>query len=76
VGEYYGYTLITKKPISDKMALYSYLILYDMIPLRFTLQFYSPNGKWRLQNFSYDDAFDEELKEASKSYRLKENLPQ
>lgn len=74
VGNYYGYDLITKKTISNKMALYSYFIRYDRQPLRFTLQFYNPNGTWRLQNFSYDDTFDEELKEASKSYRLKENL--
>lgn len=76
LGDYYGTDLIIKKTISNKMELYSYFILYDRQPLRFTLQFYNPNGKWRLQNFSYDDAFDDELKEAAKAYRLKGNLPQ
>lgn len=76
LGDYYGSDLVIKKTISDKMELYSYFIRYDRQPLRFTLQFYNPNGKWRLQNFSYDDSFDDELKEAAKAYRLKENLSQ
>jgi hypothetical protein len=76
LGDYYGSDLIAKKTIGDKMILCSYFIRYERQPLRFTLQFYNPNGQWRLQNFSYDDSFDDELKEASKIYRLKENLPQ
>ena len=36
--------------------------------------FYKPSKEWRLLNFSYDDTLDEELTEASKAYRLKENL--
>lgn len=74
MGEYYGYDLITKKVISDKITLYTYLIRYDRQPVRFSFLFYNPNGQWRLQNFSYDDKLMDELDEASKAYRLKENL--
>lgn len=74
VGEYHGYNLITKKTIGDHLYLYTYIIRYDRQPVRFTLLFYKPNNQWRLHNFSYDDTLDEELSEASKVYRLKENL--
>jgi len=66
LGEYYGFELIAKKTISNKMEHYAYFITYDRQPLRFTLQFYNPNGEWRLQNFSFDDAIDDELKDAAK----------
>jgi hypothetical protein len=41
----------------------------------FKVYFYLLYGyTWRLQNFKYDDSIDEELEEAIKAYRLKENL--
>jgi hypothetical protein len=49
-------------------------VKYDRQPIRFNFLFYSPNGQWQLQNFSFDDGIDEELKEAAKIYKLKENL--
>lgn len=74
MGDFFGYDLITKKTIGDKLTLYTYLIRYDRQPIRFTFLFYNPNGQWRLQNFSFDDRIKEELEEGSKAYRLKENL--
>jgi hypothetical protein len=74
LGEYQGYNLITKKTLGEHLSLYTYLVRYDRQPLRFSLLFYNPNNQWRLHNFSYDDSMDEELSEASKAYRLKENL--
>jgi hypothetical protein len=50
------------------------MVRYDRQPVRFSILFYKPNNQWGLQNFSYDDNLDEELKESSKAYRLKENL--
>lgn len=74
MGDYFGYDLITKKTIGDKLAFYSYLVKYDRQPIRFNFLFYNPNGTWRLQNFSFDDKLKDELEEGAKAHRLKENL--
>ncbi len=74
MGEYYGYELLTTKTVGEKLIFYTYLVKYDRQPIRFSFLLYNPNGQWRLQNFSFDDAFKDDLQEASKSYRMKENL--
>lgn len=68
MGDYYGYELITKKTIGDKLSYYTFLLRYDRQPIRFNFLFYSPsdNGQWRLQNFSFDDKIPDGLEEASK----------
>jgi len=76
LGDYYGYNLITKKSIADHYWLYTFILRYDRQPLRFSILFYKPNDQWRMLNFSYDDSLDDELEEAAKAYRLKENLNQ
>lgn len=74
MGEYYGYELLTTKTVGEKLIFYTYSVKYDRQPIRFSFLLYNPNGQWRLQNFSFDDAFKDDLQEASKSYRMKENL--
>jgi hypothetical protein len=74
IGKYEGYDLIVKKTVGDHLLVYTFLVRYDRQPLRFTMMFYNPSTEWRLYNFSYDDSLDEELQEAAKAYRLKENL--
>lgn len=74
IGDYTGHSLITKKTVGEHLTLYTFMIRYDRQPLRFTMLFYKPKNEWRLQNFSYDDNIDEELEEAAKAYRLKENF--
>lgn len=74
LGNYYGYDLITKKSLGDRYWLYTFMIRYDRQPVRFSLLLYKPNEEWRLMNFSFDDNMDDELSEAAKAYRLKENL--
>ncbi|MBL7872643.1 MAG: hypothetical protein JNM78_13590 [Cyclobacteriaceae bacterium] len=74
MGEYFGYELLTTKTVGEKIIFYTYLVKYDRQPIRFSFLLYNPNGQWRLQNFSFDDAFKDDLQEASKSYRMKENL--
>jgi hypothetical protein len=74
LGKYEGYDLIVKKSVGEHLLMYTFLVRYDRQPLRFTMIFYNPAKEWRLYNFSYDDSLDEELQEAGKAYRLKENL--
>ncbi len=75
LGEYYGYEHIRSTSIGDNYKLFTYLVKYDRQPLRFSILLYKPNNEWRLQNFSFDDDLDTELEEASRAYRLEENIP-
>jgi hypothetical protein len=35
---------------------------------------YKAKDIWRVNNFSYDENIDDDLEEATKAYRLKENI--
>jgi hypothetical protein len=73
VGEYHGYELITEKSIGNSYKLFSYLIKYDREPIRFMFLLYKPADTWQTQSFSFNHNMDDELEEAAKAYRLKEN---
>ena len=74
IGNFYGADLLTSKTASLNLIMFTYLVRHDREPLVFSLMFYKPNDKWHLQNFKYKNSSDEELEEASKAYRLKENI--
>jgi hypothetical protein len=73
LGEYYGYELITEKRAGESYIIKSFLAKYERQPLRFNFVLYKPNTKWVLQNLSFDVDVDEELSDAAKFDRLKEN---
>ncbi|HSZ31825.1 MAG TPA: hypothetical protein VK772_00865 [Puia sp.] len=73
VGEYLGYELLTEKTAGANIKIVIYIVRFEREPMRFTFLFYKPKDKWQVNNFSYDENIDEDLKEASKAYRLKEN---
>ena len=73
-GAYFGYESITQKKVGESLKLYSYLVKYDRIPIRFTFTFYRPDNEWMIFNFQYDQNLMDELEEAAAAYRLKINL--
>jgi hypothetical protein len=73
LGEYCGYEVLAEKTAGANVKLMTFLVKYDRQPLRLTLLFYKPRDKWQLNHFSYGEGLSEELEEASKLYRLKEN---
>jgi len=74
LGKYFGYELIAEKKAGESYVLKSFLVKYERQPVRFTFIIYRPSDTWQIQNFSYDDDIDTELKEASKVDRLRDNL--
>jgi hypothetical protein len=73
LGEYYGYEPITEKSAGESYILKSFLMKFERQPIRFTFVLYKPNDAWQIQNFTFDAGIDEELSEAAKAYRLKDN---
>lgn len=73
LGDFLGFELITTKKAGESYVLKSFLIKYDRQPIRFTFILYKPVDKWKIQNFSYDSNFSEELDNAAKLDRLRDN---
>ncbi|MCG8307491.1 MAG: hypothetical protein MI975_08875 [Cytophagales bacterium] len=66
LGKLHGKDNIKIKKIEDTVELHSFLLRYDLQPIRFTFIFYKPSNEWRLQNFLFDDEILDELSNASK----------
>lgn len=73
LGVYYGYEAITEKGAGESYILKSFLVKCERQPVRFTFLLYRPNKTWQIQNFTYDTGIEEEVEEAAKAYRLKNN---
>ncbi|MBS1776286.1 MAG: hypothetical protein JSS64_08415 [Bacteroidetes bacterium] len=73
-GDYCGYEMLSEKTAGQNIKMVTFIVKYDREPIRFTFFFYKPKDKWQLNNFSYDEDIDKDLEEATKAYRLKENI--
>ena len=73
-GEYYGYELLSEKTAGQSIKMITYIVKYDRQPIRFSFFMYKPKDTWKVNNFSYDENIDTDLEEATKAYRLKENI--
>jgi len=73
-GDYYGYELLSEKTAGQSIKMVTYIVKYDREPIRFTFFMYKSKDTWRVNNFSYDEDIDKDLEEATKAYRLKENI--
>jgi hypothetical protein len=74
IGLYYGADLLSTKTAGPNIVLYTYLVRHAMQPLTFYIMFYKPNDKWQMQSFKFDNSISDDLEEASKLYRSKENF--
>jgi hypothetical protein len=73
-GDYYGHELLSEKTAGPSIKMITYIVKYDREPIRFTFFMYKAKDAWRVNNFSYDENIDSDLEEATKAYRLKENI--
>ena len=72
-GKYYGFELLTQRFAGPNMTMLTYFVRHDREPLIINLLFYKPDNKWQLQNFKYSNPVEEELEEASKINRIRQN---
>jgi hypothetical protein len=73
IGTYYGADLLSTKTAGPNVKMYTYLVRHSKQPLTFNIMFYKPNDKWQMQSFKFANNTSDELEEASKAYRMKEN---
>lgn len=73
-GEYYGYEILSEKTAGECIKMVTFIVKYDRQPIRLSFLMYKPKDIWKVNNFSYDENIDDDLEEATKAYRLKENI--
>jgi hypothetical protein len=74
IGKFYGADLLTSKTAGPNVIMFTYLVRHDRQPIVFNIMYYKPNDKWQMQDFKFGNTIDDELEEASKAFRLKENF--
>lgn len=72
-GSFSGYDILTVKSAGDNYKMYTILVRHERDPITFRILFYHPSDKWQLQNFKFDNKMDDELNEASKAMKFKDN---
>jgi hypothetical protein len=65
---------LARKTAGSSVVMLTYVVKHDREPLIFRFMFYKPQNTWVINDFKYNSSLDEELEEASKAYRFKENL--
>lgn len=69
----YGFELLSDKSAGQSVRMITYIVKYDREPIRFSFLLYKAKDKWQVNNLSFDEDIDNDLSEATKAYRLKEN---
>jgi hypothetical protein len=73
IGKFHGADLLATRTAGENIIMFTYVVRHDREPFVFNIMYYNPNGKWQMQNFKFGNSIDDELEEASKAYRMKEN---
>jgi hypothetical protein len=74
LGDFQGQEQVAEASYGDGILHLAYVVKYSRQPVRFNFMFYNPGDGWRIQHFSYEVVFPDELDEAVKAYRIKENV--
>jgi hypothetical protein len=67
-GSYLGNKLLLKRNITDKVIIYSYLVMYEKKFYRFIFIFYNPSDNMVPYKFIFDDNLEFEQEESLKLY--------
>ena len=73
LGDLQGFEKIRERAYGQGIVLLTYIVKYSRQPIRFNFKFYQPGNGWRIQNFSYETDFIDELDETVKPAMLREN---
>jgi hypothetical protein len=73
LGDFQGHEKIKESTYGKGITHLTYIVKYSRQPLRFNFKFYQPGNGWRIQNFSYEVDFLDELDETTRAVRLREN---
>lgn len=73
LGDFQGHEKIKESTYGKGITHLVYVVKYSRQPLRFNFKFYQPGNGWRIQNFSYEIEFMDELDETSRALQLREN---
>lgn len=61
MGDLQGIEKLKEVSYGHGIVRLAYLVKYSQQPLRFNFTFYQPGNGWRIQNFSYEADFIDEL---------------
>ena len=64
-GKYYGYDVVEDQELGPNFVRYVCFARYEYRPVRFTFEFYRPNGTWHLYALRIDRRMNTEIKEQS-----------
>jgi len=67
LGHYQGYEKVADVKYGESIFLLTYVVKYTQQPLRFKFKFYQPGNGLRLQNFSFESEFLDEIEELIKA---------
>jgi hypothetical protein len=67
LGHYQGYEKVAEVKYGESIFLLTYVVKYTQQPLRFKFKFYQPGNGLRLQNFSFESEFLDEIEELIKA---------
>ena len=61
-GVYYGHEKIMERNVGFSLKLVSFLMKYEMNPVRLSVVFHKPKDKWLLLEFNFDSNLINESK--------------
>jgi hypothetical protein len=61
MGDFQGIEKLKEISYGQGIVRFAYLVKYSQQPVRFNFTFYQPGNGWRIQNFSYETDFLDEL---------------